>query len=166
MSDLVKRSPDPLRAHGAWVYLGLSVLAGLALALPHEPLASLAIGGATVATFVGAGAIACKKRRKRRLLIAAALLLVSLGSLLGSPLEPRGLAYALPALFLLLVTAGLASSRGFFAPSTLAAVQESLRWRLRPALARAAPRSSRRWCSPVCSCPASPGGAIACARRC
>ncbi|PIE22266.1 MAG: hypothetical protein CSA62_13240 [Planctomycetota bacterium] len=120
MSELFHRVPDPLRAHGAWVYLGLSVLAGLVLALPHHPVSSLAVGGIAVAGFILAGALARKRHKQRRLLISGILLLASTLLLFSRPIEPRVLAYAVPATLLLLVTAMLARRKGFFAPSTLA----------------------------------------------
>jgi hypothetical protein len=99
--DLVERSaPDPARAHGAWVYVGTSVLAGAAAAGGRGRLAALFAGIAFIGVFLVASALALYPRRwKRRFLAGAVLALAACGIGLGLGADPWFVVYASIALF-------------------------------------------------------------------
>ena len=73
------RIPDPLRAHGAWVYLAVSIAAGTLTAGDRGYLPALLAGGAFAGAFVAAGSLAAVRRgvAVRRLALG---LLVLIGS--------------------------------------------------------------------------------------
>ena len=97
-----KHLPDPLHAHGAWVYLSASVAVGALAAPPDHVLPALLAGAGTTGAFMVCGSLWGHRRRVRPLLIGAAVALCGplLALLLGA--EPVFLAFAgfaaLPAL--------------------------------------------------------------------
>ena len=95
-----RRAPDPLRAHGAWVYLAASTLAGVLAAAGRGALAALFAGVGFVGVFLAAGALAVGARRAPRRLaggVALAVGATALGLALGA--DPTYLAYAGVAVF-------------------------------------------------------------------
>ena len=81
--NLVERTaPDPARAHGAWVYVGASVLAGAASAGGRGWLAALFAGIGFIGVFLVASALALYPQRwKRRFLSGVAVALAAAGGL-------------------------------------------------------------------------------------
>lgn len=116
------RIPDPLRAHGAWVYLIVSILAGALTGEPRGFPAALLAGGGFVGVFVLAGSLAIASRPAARARLALGLVLA-----VGAPLLAAGLGadrsvllVALAAGPPALAAAWFASRRGFLSPGALA----------------------------------------------
>jgi hypothetical protein len=114
--------PDPLRAHGAWVYLIVSILAGVLTVTDRGLAPALLAGSGFVGVYVLASSLAIARRR-------AALVRMALGLLvaIGSPLlalaqgaDPRFLMISLVAFPPVLCAAYFASRQGFLAPGALA----------------------------------------------
>jgi len=70
--------PDPLRAHGAWVYLFASVGAGALVGAEHGVEVPMLVGTAFAGGFLVAAAVAAGMRRKgRQVLVGVALIVLS-----------------------------------------------------------------------------------------
>jgi hypothetical protein len=113
--------PDPLRAHGAWVYLVVCILAG-GLVVPDGDLAAaLLAGSGFVGMFVLAGAVAVAGRGAALARSAVGLLLVAGAVVLALRFGARpwfgavAAAAGLPAL----VAAWFARRQGFLSPGAL-----------------------------------------------
>lgn len=120
--NLVERSaPDPARAHGAWVYMGMSVLAGAASAGGRGWLAALFAGIAFIGVFLVASALALYPRRwKRRFLAGGGLALAAcaIGFRLGA--DPWFIVYASIAVFPAGAAVWFATRDGVRSPIALA----------------------------------------------
>ena len=120
--NLVERSaPDPARAHGAWVYMAMSVLAGAAAAGGRGWLAALFAGIAFIGVFLVASALALYPRSwKRRFLTGAGLALgaCAIGLRLGA--DPWFVVYASIALFPAGAAVWFATRHGVQSPIALA----------------------------------------------
>ena len=120
--NLVERpAPDPARAHGAWVYVGMSVLAGAAAAGARGWWAALCAGLAFVGVFLVASALALYPRRwKRRFASGAGLAVAASGVGLGLGADPWFLAYASIAVFPAGAAVWFATRDGVQSPIALA----------------------------------------------
>lgn len=81
---------DPIRAHGAWIYIFLSVAAGSMLKAKHGVEPTLLVGTGFVGAYLLVAALVMGVRRKRKqalvgatLLLAAPLLALALGAETG-----------------------------------------------------------------------------------
>ena len=92
---LPRRLPDPARAHGAWVYLGVSILAGSLTAASRGFLPALLVGIGYAGVFLAASSAAlAPDRRRGRLAVGVVLALVPPGLALALGADPAFLAYA------------------------------------------------------------------------
>jgi len=73
------RLPDPARAHGAWAYLLLSILAGTLTATGRGLLPALLVGVGFAGVFLCASAVALVGKRGMTTRLAAGLLLAVVG---------------------------------------------------------------------------------------
>ena len=98
---LARRLPDPARAHGAWVYLGVSILAGALSVAGQGFLPALLAGVGYAGIFLLASAVALWPRPSWRRRCAAGLVLAAGAPALALALDadPAFFAYALVALF-------------------------------------------------------------------
>ncbi len=114
--------PDPLGAHGAWVYLVVSVLAGALTAAGGGSLPALLAGGGMVGVFVLAGSLAVSGRRAvlARLLVGLAAAIGSSLLALGLGAEPSYLVVGLLAVPAALAASWFAAREGFLSPGALA----------------------------------------------
>jgi hypothetical protein len=115
------RSPDPARAHGAWVYLFVSILAGVLSARGRGTVAALCVGLAFVGVFVLVSALAVRPRPWRARFhsgLALAVSATAAGLLLGA--DPMFLVYAMVALFPISAAVWLAQQQGFRSAPALA----------------------------------------------
>ena len=113
--------PDPARAHGAWVYLIVSVLAGSLTAVRDGFLPALLAGIGFAGVFLVASSVALGVMRGwRRFVVglAVATLAPSLALFLGA--DPSFFAYGLIALAPAAVAGWLAERRGFQSVGALA----------------------------------------------
>jgi len=117
-----RQLPDPLRAHGAWVYLAVSILAGAFTATGRGFGPALLAGAGFVGLFVLAGSLAVIPHRA-----ALARIAVGLPLSFGSPLlalalgaDSSFLAVGLIATVPALAAAYWASRSGFLSPGALA----------------------------------------------
>jgi hypothetical protein len=62
---LSRRIPDPLHAHGAWVYLGVSVLAGALTGVRQGVVPAILAGTGFAGVFLAAGALGTRDPRRR-----------------------------------------------------------------------------------------------------
>ena len=120
-SFLRRRSPDPARAHGAWVYLLVSVLAGVLSARGNGSIAALFAGLAFVGVFVFVGALAVRPRPWRLRFVSGLALAIAAtlaGLLLGA--DPMFLVYGMVALFPIAASVWFAMQHGFQSAPALA----------------------------------------------
>lgn len=111
--------PDPLRAHGAWVYLAASILVGVLSAASWLP--ALLVGFGCVGAFVAAGALAPVGRAVAvaravggaLLLVGSSVLAVHLGA------DRLFVVVALVAVPPVLAAASFARADGFLSPGAL-----------------------------------------------
>jgi len=116
-----RAAPDPARAHGAWVYLGMSVLAGAASAGGKGWYAALFAGIGFVGVFLVASACALYPRRwKGRFLTGTGIALCAGGLGLWLGADPWFLAYASVALFPASAAVWFATREGIQSPLALA----------------------------------------------
>jgi hypothetical protein len=118
---LRRRSPDPARAHGAWVYLFASILAGVLSAGGHGAIAALCAGLAFVGVFVMVGGLAVRPKPWRLRFgsgLAFALAATGTGLLLGA--DPMFLVYAMVAFFPIAASVWFAMRAGFQSAPALA----------------------------------------------
>lgn len=108
------KAPDPAKAHGAWVYLGISILAGVLSAASFDMLTALLAGTAFLGVFVLASAAAAPPRgRLPRIGIGLAILGASVAGGLAFSLEPLSLAYGAVAVFPAAAAAWFGFRHGF-----------------------------------------------------
>ena len=120
-SPLQRRAPDPARAHGAWVYLGVSILAGILSARAQGVTAALCAGLGFVGVFLVASGLAIHPHRwRKRFYGGLALTIVATGAGVLLAADPMYLAYSSVALFPAAASVWFASRNGFLAPSALA----------------------------------------------
>jgi len=118
---LRRRSPDPARAHGAWVYLFVSILAGVLSARGHGTTAALCAGLAFVGVFVCVSGLAVRPKPWRLRFgagLALAIGATGTGLLLGA--DPMFLVYAMVALFPVAASVWFALRQGFQSAPALA----------------------------------------------
>lgn len=121
LSPLFDRLPDPLRAHGVWVYLIVCVLAGTVLVADRGLVPALLAGGVFVGALVLVGAAATPRRRTVLTRLAVGLL-STLGSLLLAldlGADRSFLVVSLLALPPAVAAAWLGRARGFLSPPAL-----------------------------------------------
>ena len=113
--------PDPLRAHGAWAYLVVSIAAGTLAVRGRGFLTALLAGGAFVGVFVAAGSVAAVGRGVAARRFALGLLVMAgctyLALALGA--ERLFLAVSLLAVPPALAAAYFAWRDGFLSPGAL-----------------------------------------------
>lgn len=115
------KAPDPARAHGAWVYLFTSILAGMLAAAGFDFATALVSGLGFVGVFVMASAAANYPRRwKARSLSGLAVTVVCIGSGLALGANPMFLAYGAIAVPPAAAAAWFAARYGFRSPPALA----------------------------------------------
>lgn len=118
---LGRKAPDPLRAHGAWVYLVTSILAGVLAVLGRGELAALCAGLGFVGVYLVASALAVYPRPWRgRLALGLALGLGATGLGLALGGNPLWLVYASIAVGPAGASAWFAQRYGYLAPPALA----------------------------------------------
>jgi len=118
---LGRRAPDPLRAHGAWVYLAMSILAGALSVTGRGPLAGLCAGLGFVGVFLVASALAVYPRAwERRFAVGVVIAGAATGAGLALGAPPVFLAYASIALFPAAASVWFAVRHGFQSPPALA----------------------------------------------
>ena len=108
------KAPDPAKAHGAWVYLAISIVAGVLSAARFDMLTALLAGTAFLGVFVLSSAFAVYPRRwLSRLSTGLAILLISVSCGFALSLEPMSLAYGTVAVFPASAAAWLGFRHGF-----------------------------------------------------
>jgi len=108
------KAPDPAKAHGAWVYLGISILAGVLSAASFDMLTALLAGLAFLGVFVLSSAVAAHPRGwLLRFSIGLAILAASVAGGFAFSLEPLWLAYGAVAVFPAAAAAWLGFRHGF-----------------------------------------------------
>ncbi len=116
-----RRMPDPAGAHGAWVYLALSILAGALTALGKGFLPALLAGVGFAGIFICASALALlgKPGMGKRLAkgLPLAILAPVVALYLGAP--PTYLGYSLVALFPAALSGYYAETHGFASAGAL-----------------------------------------------
>ncbi|MHC5210821.1 MAG: hypothetical protein ACYTG2_08900 [Planctomycetota bacterium] len=120
-SLLTRHMPDPARAHGAWIYLAVSILAGSLSVAGQGFLPALLAGVGYAGLFLLVSAAALMPRPAWRRRCAAGLVLTSGAPALALLLDadPRFFAYALVAMFPAGIAAWFAVRRGFQSPLAL-----------------------------------------------
>lgn len=118
---IASHAPDPLRAHGAWVYLLASILAGTLTVGGRGLAPALATGGCFLGIFVSASSVAHVGRRGAILRLSLGLLLTTafLAAALELGADRSFFAVALLTLPPLFFAAISAQTRGFLSPSAL-----------------------------------------------
>lgn len=117
----IGRMPDPARAHGAWVYLIVSVLAGSLTAVREGFLPALLAGIGFAGVFLVASSLALGAvRGRRRFLVGLAVATLAPGLALVLGADPSFLAYGLIALAPAAAAGWLAERRGFQSVGALA----------------------------------------------
>jgi hypothetical protein len=120
-SQWPRHPPDPVRAHGAWVYLGVSVLAGTASVGQAGMLRAVLAGTGYAGLFLLVSAVAVPgRRRAARLASGLALAALAPPGALALGASPNFLAYALVAAFPAGLAVAFALRRGFLSPPALA----------------------------------------------
>lgn len=108
------RAPDPARAHGAWVYLGVSILAGVLSSARFDMFTALCGGTAFLGVFVGASSLARSPRPSWvRFALGAAIVAASAAGGVLSGADPRFLLYGTIAVFPAGAAAWFALRHGF-----------------------------------------------------
>jgi hypothetical protein len=116
------RIPDPLRAHGAWVYLAVSILAGMLTVTPRGYAPAVLAGCGFVGVLVAVSSVATTGRRAGlgRLVVGSPLAIGSPLLALDLGAAPESLFVSLLAVPLALAAAYFASRQGFLSPGALA----------------------------------------------
>jgi hypothetical protein len=113
--------PDPARAHGAWVYLALSILAGALTSIGQGSVPALLAGIGYGGVFLAASAAALGPgRRRTRLILGLLLASVPPGAALVLGADPLFLAFAPIAAFPAAASGWFALRSGFHSPLALA----------------------------------------------
>ena len=108
------KAPDPAKAHGAWVYLTISIVAGVLSAARFDMLTALLAGGAFLGVFVLTSAFAVYPRRwLPRSLVGLGILGLSIASGAAFSVQPMSLAYGAVAVFPAAAAAWLGFRHGF-----------------------------------------------------
>jgi hypothetical protein len=114
------RVPDPAKAHGAWVYLLVSVLAGALTAAGIGFLPALFSGLAFAGVFLLASSVALGwPKGARRMLTGAVIALSALVLALALGADRTFFVYGLTALFPAAMASWFAHRRGFLSPAAL-----------------------------------------------
>lgn len=116
----IGRMPDPAQAHGAWVYLIVSVLAGSLTAVREGFLPALLAGIGFAGVFLVASSLALGRAGWRRFLVGLAVATLAPGLALALGADPSFFVYGLIALAPAAVAAWFAERRGFQSPRALA----------------------------------------------
>jgi len=117
---LARRFPDPVKAHGAWVYLCVSILAGALTELGQGFLPAVFAGAGYAGVFLVASAFALWPGPwRRRFLIGLAFALLSPAVAIALGADPTFLAYGLVAVFPAGAAAWFAYRRGVQSPPAL-----------------------------------------------
>jgi hypothetical protein len=120
-AHLPRHVPDPARAHGAWVYLGVSVLAGALTEAGQGVAPALLVGLGYAGVFLLGSSVALRPGRWRgRFALGLVLALAGPGAALLLGADPAFLAYAALAVFPAGMAAWCAVRRGFQSPLALA----------------------------------------------
>ncbi|MHC4844544.1 MAG: hypothetical protein ACYTCU_00130 [Planctomycetota bacterium] len=122
MSALLTRNfPDPAKAHGAWVYLVVSILAGALSVAGQGFLPALLAGIGYAGIFLIASSVALWKRPTWRRRFVGGLALAAGAPVLALTLDadPNFFAYALVAMFPAAVAVWFSVRRGFQSPLAL-----------------------------------------------
>ena len=116
------RVPDPARAHGAWVYLALSILAGTLTATGRGLLAALLVGAGFAGVFLCASALALVGKRGMPARLAGGLLLAAVGpgAALSLGASPSFFAFSLVALAPAALAGYCAEKHGVMSPQAMA----------------------------------------------
>jgi len=118
----VGRVPDPAKAHGAWVYLVLSILAGTLTATGRGLLPAFLVGVGFAGVFLCASAVALVGKRGMTTRLAAGLLLAVVGPgaavYLGA--SPSFFAFSLVALAPAALAGYCAEKSGIMSPQAMA----------------------------------------------
>jgi len=114
------RKLDPMRAHGAWIYLCASVTAGALVGANYGVEPAMLVGTSFVGAFLVAAGIAVSVRRKRRQIVTGLGLAIfaTLGAL-AFQARPQYLPITLLAAALAIATVILAKKLGYLAPATM-----------------------------------------------
>lgn len=113
---------DPVRAHGAWIYIFLSVAAGSMLEAKHGVEPALLIGTSFVGAYLLVAALVVGLRRKRKQALIGAVLLVAAPPLaLALGADSRFLVAAASAAVPALAAVLCARAFGFLSPSAVIA---------------------------------------------
>ena len=116
------RVPDPAKAHGAWVYLVLSILAGTLTATGRGFLPAMLVGVGFAGVFLCASALALVGKRGMASRLAAGLLLAAAGP--GAALylgaSPSFFAFSLVALAPAALAGYCAEKLGVMSPQAMA----------------------------------------------
>jgi hypothetical protein len=116
------RVPDPAKAHGAWVYLVLSILAGTLTATGRGLLPAFLVGVGFAGVFICASAVALVGKRGMTTRLAAGLLLAVVGPgaavYLGA--SPSFFAFSLVAIAPAALAGYCAEKSGIMSPQAMA----------------------------------------------
>ena len=113
--------PDPLRAHGALVFLAFSVLAGALSAIGEGFLPALLAGLGFAGVFlIGSAAAVGFRRGRLRFLVGLAIAVLAPALAVQIGANPAFFAYGMLALFPAGLSAWFAERRGFQSPIALA----------------------------------------------
>ena len=112
--------PDPVRAHGAWIYLFASVAAGAMVGSHHGVEPAMLVGTGFVGAYLVAAAISFGARRKgRQLLIGASLVVLAPLTALWLDAEPIFLIVAAWAVLPAVTAVALEKTLGFLSRGAL-----------------------------------------------
>lgn len=108
------KAPDPAKAHGAWVYLVISIVAGVLSAARFDPATACLAGLAFLGVFLAASSLASYPKRWRgRFFAGLALVATCVASALLFGSNPLFLAYGAVAVFPAAAAAWFAFRHGF-----------------------------------------------------
>jgi hypothetical protein len=114
------RQVDPMRAHGAWIYLFASIASGALVGTRHAVEIAMLVGTGFAGAYLVAAAIAAGVRRKmRQLLLGGSLVVLAPPSALWLGAEPGFLVIAGCAVVPAVAAVVLAKRVGFIARSFL-----------------------------------------------
>ena len=120
MGRSMPRAPDPARAHGAWVYLLVSILAGVLSAWRFDARAAACAGLAFLGVFVAASSLArAPERRAGRFGLGLGITGASAAAGVAGGADPAFLLYGLVAVFPAGASAWFALRHGFLSAGAL-----------------------------------------------
>ncbi len=112
--------PDPAKAHGAWVYLASSVLAGTLSAIGKGVLPALCVGLGFAGVCVVSSALALQPgARLRRAAVGTVFAVGAPALALGLGADPSFLRFSLVALLPVACSGYCVARRGFYSPGAL-----------------------------------------------